>query len=149
MVSLLGVAGAIPEETVAKHVAEISEHMKNPHYAQLALGDFAGTHPDAGRYLSARSKELGGSEAVVHAVFHAHVIAGCFEKHLGTPVPPLTFAKLDFESGEDAMGRLAGLEPALRDYLVANVDTDVLRDVLAHLALAMRRAASPRRRVPR
>lgn len=139
-------AGAIPEETVAKHVAEISELMKNPHYAQLALGDFVGAHPDAGRFLSARAKELGGSEAVVHAVFHAHVLAGCFEKHLGKDVPALTFAKLDLESGSDALGRLGTVEPALRDYLVANVETDVVREAVAHLGLTMRRAiANPRR----
>ncbi len=44
---------AIPESTVAAVVNEVSGHMKNPQYAELAVGDFVTAHPDAGRFISA------------------------------------------------------------------------------------------------
>ena len=128
---------AIPESTVAAVVNEVSGHMKNPQYAELAVGDFVTAHPDAGRFISAQAKELGGSEAVVHVIFHAQVLAECFRKHRKRRLAPVTFPVLNRHASKDCLGTLAKVEPALHDYLAANVDEPRQREAIAHLALAM------------
>ncbi|MCA9601151.1 MAG: hypothetical protein R3A78_03795 [Polyangiales bacterium] len=128
----------IPESTVAAVVAEISQKMANPSFAQVAIGTFVERHPDAGRFVSLQAKELGGSESVVHVIFHAQVISECFRQHTGNEVPTLTFALLDAATRPDPLAALGKSEPALRDYLEANVDQAPVRTSVAHLALAMR-----------
>lgn len=131
---------SIPENVVAEVVREVSTRMSDPSYAQLAIGGFAQSHPDVGRYLSAQLDELGGGEAVMHTVFHAEVMNECFERHLGHPLPPIRFADLDAAANGDETASLRALEPALADYLASNVDTDAMRRALSLVAMAMTRA---------
>ncbi|MCZ7677594.1 MAG: hypothetical protein M5U28_01975 [Sandaracinaceae bacterium] len=132
----------IPESQVAAVVSEVSRRMSEPGYAQLAIGGFAQSHPDAGRYITAHLDELGGGEAVMHAVFHAEVLNECFRRHLERELPPVRFADLDAAAkAGDPIERLRASEPALADYVASNVDVDAMRRVLALVALAMSRAA--------
>ncbi len=126
---------AIPESEVAEVVAAVSERMKEPTYAQLAVGNFVQAQPHVSKYLTAKMERLGGGEAVIHAVFHAEVLAECFREHHGTE-PVVSFARLDETSGLDPVGRFADEEPALATYLEGNVEAR-MRGVLAHVGLAL------------
>lgn len=134
---------AIPEATVAAVVSEISERMKNPKFAELAVGDFVQSHPDAGRFVTAQAKALGGSEAVVHVIFHAQVIAECFRKHGRTRIRPVSFAALDRAAGENRLAALSQVEPALADYIGSNVEAPAEREAIAHISLAIRDLSFP------
>ena len=125
----------IPESEVAQVVAAVSERMKEPTYAQLAVGHFVQTQPQVSQFLTAKMERLGGGEAVIHAVFHAEVLAECVRAHHGAD-KAVSFARLDETSGPDPMGRLAATEPALAAYLEGNVEAR-LRGVVAHVGLAL------------
>ena len=126
---------------MATVVAEVSERMSEPTYAQLAIGGFAQSHPDVGRFITAHLDQLGGGEAVMHAVFHAEVIDECFRRHLGRQLPAVGFVALDAASNGDELATLKRRQPALADYVASNVDSDAMRSLLALVALAMGDAA--------
>jgi hypothetical protein len=127
----------VPEELVAEVVAEVSEKMADPSYAQVAIGGFAQSHPDVGRYITAHLDELGGGEAVMHAVFHAEVINECYRRHLGRHLSPVGFGELDEASQVDVVTTLKDRQPAIADYVASNVETRAMRELLALVALAM------------
>lgn len=131
---------SIPETVVAAVVADVSSRMSDPTYAQLAIGGFAQAHPDVGRYLSAHLDELGGGEAVMHAVFHAEVMNECYRRHLGRELRAVRFPDLDRVANGDEKASLRAREPALADYLASNVETDAMQRVLSLVALAMAEA---------
>lgn len=126
---------AIPESEVAEVVAAVSERMKEPTYAQLAVGNFVQAQPHVSKFLTAKMERLGGGEAVIHAVFHAEVLAECIRTHHGTD-RVVSFARLDETSGADPVGRLQEQEPALAAYLEGNVEAR-MRGVIAHVGLAL------------
>ncbi|HEY8429491.1 MAG TPA: hypothetical protein VIL20_13995 [Sandaracinaceae bacterium] len=128
----------IPESQVAAVVAEVSQRMSEPTYAQLAIGSFAQAHPDVGRYITAHLDDLGGGEAVMHAVFHAEVLNECFRRYLDRELPPVRFGDLDAAARTgDPIERFRATEPALADYVATNVESEPMRRVLALVALAM------------
>jgi hypothetical protein len=127
----------VPEELVAKVVSEVSDRMAQPSYAQVAIGTFAEAHPDVSRYVTAHSEEIGGGEAVIHTVFHAQVIAECLDRHRGRATSPVSFGDLDATAVADSMGALAKKEPALASYLASNVDSGLIRELIAHICLAL------------
>ncbi len=131
----------VPEKLVADVVSEVSQRMSEPGYAQLAIGSFAQSHPDAGRYITAHLDELGGGEAVMHAVFHAELMNECFRRHLGHELRAVRFKDLDAAAGGDEVALFRAREPALADYVSSNVDDDAMRRVLSLVGLAMSRAA--------
>lgn len=134
---------SIPEDQVARVVADISTRMKDPNYAQIAIGHFVQAHPAVSQFLTANMKQLGGGEAVFHAVFHAEIIAECFRRQLGRDVlPSVSFGDLDRTAGEGREAALAQREPALAGYLTANVEEAPMRQVLAHVSLALAEAAA-------
>lgn len=138
---------AIHEETVARVVTDISEQMREPAYGQLAVGGFVEEQPDAARYISSQSKTLGGGEAVVQAVFHAHLLVRCFEQSTGHTLLPIHFRELDTAAKlGDPWARLQRAEPALADYLNANLDSLEARKVLSIVALALAKATPARKR---
>lgn len=136
----IGPVMPVPEKLVAEVVSEVSERMSDPGYAQVAIGEFAQAHPDVGRYVTAHLDELGGGEAVMHAVFHAQVLNECFERHLGRSLSPIGFGELDEASRLDAAQTLRDRQPALADYLASNVDGEPMRALLALVAVAMSNA---------
>jgi hypothetical protein len=127
----------IPEKVVSEIVSEASLKMSDPRYAQTQVGGFVQSQPAAAKYLTAHVKELGGAEQVVNAVFHASLIAACFLRHAGRSVRRITFDELDAVSTGDQDARLQNDQPALTDYIVANVEDAEMRKVLVLLALAM------------
>lgn len=132
----------ISEEAVTKVVADVSERMKDPNYAQVAVGHFVQAHPAISQYLSAKMTSLGGGEAVIHAVFHAELLAEAFRRDLGRDIlPSVEFPDLDATAGANALDRLAEAEPSLAGYLSANVDDEALREVVAHVGLALARTS--------
>ena len=126
---------AVPENLVAAVVAAVSERMKDPMYAQLAVGSFVQSQPHLAKFLTAKMDRIGGGEAVIHAVFHAEVLAECVREHRGAD-KVVSFAKLDETSGDDPLGRLRSDEPALAEYLAGNVEAP-LQPVVAHVGLAL------------
>lgn len=127
----------VPEKLVAAVVSEVSEKMSDPSYVQVAIGGFAQSHPDVGRYIAAHVEDLGGGEGVMHAVFHAEVINECYRRHLGRHLPPVGFRELDEASRGDVLALLAKRQPTLADYVASNVETQAMRELLALVALAM------------
>ncbi|MBI4509768.1 MAG: hypothetical protein HY698_09020 [Deltaproteobacteria bacterium] len=127
----------IPENTVADVVRDASQRMSDPRYAQTVVGTWVQSQPSATRYLTAFVKEFGGPEAVVNAVFHAALMANCFLRHAGRSVRAITFEELDSVASLDRAKELQKRQPALHDYLVANVENLEMRRVLMMLALAM------------
>src|SRR5690606_6978456 len=103
----------IPEKVVAEVVTEVSERMRDPGYAQLAIGSFAEAHPDAGRFIAAHLDELGGGEAVMQVVFHAEVIHECFRRHLDRSLPRVGFRDLDAVANGELVDALQKRQPAL------------------------------------
>ena len=131
----------IPEDVVAAVVQEASARMSDGRYTRSLVDSCVRAHPDVARYLSAQAKDLGGTEAVVNAVFHTALLGACFARHLGRGLPPVSFADLDAVATGPAEPRLQKAQPALFDYLVANVEAVAVRDVLALIALGMDRVA--------
>jgi hypothetical protein len=127
----------IPEKVVAQMVEEASIKMADPTYAQTMVGNWVQAQPIATKYMTAHVKELGGAEQVVNLVFHAQLLASCFLRHSGRSVPKMSFADLDAVSSGERDAELRRRQPALADYLQANVEGAEMRRVLALIALAM------------
>jgi hypothetical protein len=127
----------IPEKVVAEVVAEASIKMSDPKYAQTLVGTWVQSQPAATKYMTAHVKELGGAEQVVNAVFHASLMATCFLRHSGRSVRAMTYAELDAVSDLDREGDLKKRQPALADYLAANVENADMRRMLGLIVLAM------------
>jgi hypothetical protein len=128
---------AIPEKVVAQVVQEAGGKMADPRYAQTLVGSWVQSQPDAARYMSASAKELGGAEGVVNTVFHCALIAQCFLRHHGRSVRAMRFAELDAVSGGDRDARLRKLQPAIADYVEANVEGADMKRTVSLMALAM------------
>lgn len=122
---------------MAEVVQDASIKMSDASYVQTQVGTFVQTQPAAAKYLTAHVKELGGAEAVVNAVFHASLISACFLRHTGRSVRRMSFDELDAVSGPDRDARLRRVQPAIADYVEANVDHAEMRSVLVLLALGM------------
>lgn len=132
---------AVPEKVVAEVVAEVSKRMSDPKYAQIAIGSFAQSHPDVGRYITAHLDELGGGEAVMYTVFHAEVLNECFRRHVNKELTPVRFRQLDAVAAGDHVADFQAREPALAAYLESNVDQPPMRRILSLVGLAMARGA--------
>ena len=128
----------ISEAVVAEVVARVSESMKDPSYAQLAVGGFVQAQPHISQYLSAKAARIGGAQSVVHIVFHAEVMAECFrhgqDKHVDDVV--VEYRSLDRASRGDVMAEFQKREPALSSYVASNVDEEPLRLELCRIGLA-------------
>ncbi len=128
---------AILEELVASVVAEVSGRMREPKYAQQAISAFIAAHPDASRFVALKMTPHGGTEAAMHALFHAEVIAECVRRARGVDaLPALRFGGLDAVATKDPLEALAGVEPALAGYLASNTEGP-MRAIVAHVALGL------------
>ena len=127
----------IPEAVVEAVVSDVSVRMSEPNYAQVAIGNFVQSHPDAGRFITAHLDDLGGGEGVMHAVFHAEVLDECFRRHLGRSLTPIGFADLDVAAQGDPPAVFATRQPALASYVASNVEEEPLRKLLSLIGVAM------------
>jgi hypothetical protein len=133
---------AIPEETVAAIVGEVSAKLSDPEFAQVMIGSFAEAHPDASRFIAAQVKELGGEANVVHTVFHAQVISECFASHARGPLPPVRFADLNTAAQGDPMLTVQAAEPAISSYIGSNVEGRAMARLLAMVGIALSKAVN-------
>lgn len=127
----------IPEKTVAEVVAEASTKMSDPNYSAVLVSGFVQSQRATSHYLTAHARELGGPDGVVHTVFHAALIALCFQRANNRSVRTLTFEDLDRGAGGNPEERLRASQPFVLDYIQANVDHAPMRGILITLALAM------------
>jgi len=131
----------IRKKTVADIVTEVSTKMSDPNYSAVMIGGFVQEQQPTSQYISAHEAELGGTEAVMNAIFHAAVIGVCYQRTHNRSVPKMEFKDLDHVSGGDTSERLKELQPAVYEYIESNVDSTVVKTILYLIALAMDWAA--------
>jgi hypothetical protein len=127
----------IPEDVVATVVAEVGSKMADPKYAQTQVGAWVQEQPEAARYVSASAGELGGAPGVVTTVFHCTIVAECFRRQAGRDIRKIRFAELDAVARGDRGAALRKLQPAIADYLDANIEHQAMRKTVELMALAM------------
>lgn len=128
---------AVPEAVVEKIVQAVSGRLSDPNYAQVAVGTFVQTFPDVSRFITAHADEIGGSEMVIHVVFHAQVLAEALHEHRGREFAAVGFVELDQASEDDLDAAFSSKEPALASYVASNIDDGNVRKLLAHVGLAL------------
>jgi len=127
----------IPEKVVADIVSEASTKMSDPNYSAVMVGGFVQTQKAAAAYVSAHETELGGAEGVVGTIFHASLLALCFQRANNRTIREMEFDDLNHVADGDREAALKQQQPALVAYITENVDEDAVRSVLMLLALAM------------
>jgi hypothetical protein len=132
---------AIAKQTVAEVVQEASIKLQDPSYSAVMVGSFVQEQNPAAHYITAHADEIGGTEQVVSTIFHAALLALCFQRAGGRSVPEMDFTDLDRVAGSDVLARLERAQPALHEYICSNVEAAKVRDILGLLALAMDRVS--------
>lgn len=127
----------ISTDVVAKVVEEASTKMSDPNYSAVLVGGFVQTQGPTAEYIKAHSRELGGAEGVINTIFHAALLALCYQRGNNRTVRKMTFEDLDHVSGMDRSTTLEKQQPAIHGYIEANVEAAPMRNVLQLLALAM------------
>src|SRR5262245_42965109 len=127
----------IEQTTVLDVVKEASGKMGDANYSAVMVGGFVQTQGPAAQYISAHATELGGPEGVVNTIFHAAIIALCFQRANRRSVRSIRFDELDHVSGGDREANLRDQQPAVLDYIEVNVEGKAMKEVLTLLALAM------------
>jgi hypothetical protein len=126
------------EEQVAAVVADISERMKDPNFAQLAVGAFVDSQPQIVRFLSSKASRLGGGQALMELVFHAEVIRECLTRgRSGREVPEVDYPLLDKASQGDFTQTFTTREPHLANYVASNLEQPGQRAELCRVGLAL------------
>jgi hypothetical protein len=127
----------ISTDVVAKVVEEASTKMSEANYSAVLVGGFVQTQGPTAEYIKAHADEIGGAEGIVNAIFHAALLALCFQRGHNRTLRKMRFEDLDHVAGADREAALALQQPALHGYLEANVESPSLRRVLVLIALAM------------
>ena len=113
----------VSEEVLAQVVADASASHTNPRFVEETVGAFMRRQPIVGNYVAAHQKEL-GIEGVVLVLLHAAILLRAVERAAGRKMTALGPQHLDAglkRAGEAEFGKA---EPAIRDYLSANVAED-------------------------
>lgn len=127
----------IDATTMLEVVKEASGKMSDPNYSAVMVGGFVQTQGPAAQYISAHAPELGGPEGVVNTIFHAALIALCFQRANRRSVRRIRFDELDHVASGDREANLRSQQPAVLDYIEANVELAAMKQVLILLALGM------------
>jgi hypothetical protein len=127
----------IDPATVLEVVKEASGKMTDPNYSAVMVGGFVQTQGPAAQYISAHASELGGPEGVVNTIFHAALIALCFQRANRRSVRRIRFDELDHVASGDREADLRMQQPAVLDYIEVNVELAAMKQVLMLLALGM------------
>jgi len=125
------------KKTVAEVVDEASRKMSDANYSAVMVGGFVQTQDAAAKYISAHETELGGAEGVVNAIFHAALIALCFQRANNQTVRRISFEDMNHVAGSDREKRLEDTQPAVLGYITANVEDAEMKQVLMLMALAL------------
>ncbi len=124
-------------KVVADMVQEASTKMNDAGYSQVMVGSFVQEQPSAAKYISAHATELGGAEGVINAIFHAALIARCYQRANNRSIRAMSFEELDHVADGDREERLKKVQPAIFEYIEANIELAGMKSVLTLLALAM------------
>ena len=127
----------IDDKLVADVVAETSKKMSDPNYSAVAVGGFVQGQTPATQFITAHESELGNAEGIVSVIFHAALLAQCFERAAGRSIRMISYEDLDVVATGDPLETLARKQPALSDFIVSNVEHKEAQKLLALLALAM------------
>jgi hypothetical protein len=128
----------LDDKLVTEVVAEASRKMNDPDYSAILVGGFVQSQTPAAQYVSAHERELGGAEHIVGVIFHAAILAQCFQRaRNGRVIRSMSYEDLDIAACDDPLGLLSRRQPSLSDFIVSNVENDEAKKLLAHLALAM------------
>ena len=128
----------IDDKVVTEIVTEASTKMNDPNYSAVMVGGFVQSQNPAAQFVTAHESELGGADSIVSVIFHAALLAQCFQRANNRAVRPMSFEDLDSAASTgDPLGTLAKRQPALSDFIVSNVEHPEARKLLALLALAM------------
>ena len=127
----------ISQAMVADVVKEASVKMQDANYSAVMVGGFVQTQGPAAQYISAHAAEVGGAEGVINTIFHAALIALCFQRANRRSVRNIRFEELDHVASGDREATLRSQQPAVLDYIDVNVELPAMRQVLTLLALAM------------
>jgi hypothetical protein len=117
----------LTNEQVAAVVTEASQKMSDPNYSAVMVGGFVQGQTPISQFISAHTDEIGGAEAIINVIFHCALVATAFERHgrkLREPLP-----------------RLAAAQPAVHDFILANVEHVESQKLIALIALAIDGAA--------
>src|SRR6266545_5568596 len=124
----------IEQATVLEVVKEASGKMSDANYSAVMVGGFVQTQGPSAQYISAHATELGGPEGVVNTIFHAALIALCFQRANRRSVRRIRFDELDQVAGGDRIADLRAQQPAVLDYIEVNVEVPAMKEVLMLLA---------------
>jgi len=127
----------IPDKVVVEVVTEASVKMSDPNYSAVMVGGFVQTQRAAADYVSAHETELGGAEGVVNCIFHAALVALCFQRANNRSVRVMEFDDLNHVADGDRKAALEQQQPAVAEYISQNIEDEGTRSVLMLLALAM------------
>ena len=118
----------VSEEVLAQVVAEASASHANPRFVEETVGAFMRRQPIVGNYVAAHQNEL-GIEGVVLVLLHAAILLRAVERSAGRKMGAVAPQHLDAGLKRADEAQLGKTEPAIRDYLSANVADDAtLRD---------------------
>ena len=127
----------IKEELVVKVVEEASSKMSDANYSAVLVGGFVQSQSAVAQYISSYADDLGGAEAVVNTIFHAALMGLCFQRTNNQTIREIAFEDLDHVSEGDREDQLRQLQPALLEFLEANVEDKIMKKVLMLIGLAM------------
>jgi hypothetical protein len=127
----------IDDKLVADVVAEASKKMSDPNYSAVAVGGFVQGQTPATQFITAHESELGNAEGIVSVIFHAALLAQCYERAAGRSIRMISYEDLDAVATGDPLKTRAKKQPALSDFIVSNVEHKEAQKLLALLALAM------------
>lgn len=128
----------IDDKTVQAVVTEASAKMNDPNYSAVAVGGFVQSQPPAAQFVTAHEPELGSAETIISVIFHASLLAQCFQRASNRSIRTMSYEDLDTAASfGDPLKTLSVRQPALSDFIVSNVEHDAAKKLLALLALAM------------
>ncbi len=127
----------IPTKIVEEIVAEASAKMSDPNYSAVLVGGFVQTQSAAAQYISASADELGGAEQVVNTIFHTALMAECFKRTNNRTIGEMSFEILDRVANGDRKAALKKKQPAVLEYIEANIENEGMANIVMLFVLAM------------
>ena len=114
----------LKEDVLAKVVAEVSAGHTNPRFVEETVGAFMRKQPIIGNYVASHQKEL-AVEGIVLVLLHAAILCRAIERAGGHKIGAISAPQLDAAArGQPDEPPFGEAQPAIRDYMSANVSED-------------------------
>lgn len=123
-------------EQVAAVVTEASQKMSDPNYSAVMVGGFVQSQTPIAQFISAHTDEIGGAESIINVIFHCALVGTAFERN-GGRLRELTYEDLDAASRGEPMFHLKERQPAVAEFILANVEHAEAQKLIALIALAI------------